>query len=315
MRPETVALLYRNRARWQEQAGDLNGAAASLTAITTLELPAAALAKALAEKGHLYARASKFSEAITAYDASLDQDANAPGRLNILTARAECLLKVKRWPEAAQAFDEVLRSGAPGKANHLAGRALARLRQEPPDRNGALADLTLALALQPGNRAVRTQRGRLALTFGQTQLALADFNEVLAQEQTLPALLGRAQALATLGQHEQAAKDAENALRLPGISAVEKYTAAEVFAIAVGYLDETSRTHAPTTVEEQTRARYQDRAVELLRAALQALPAKERSGFWASYPARDRTLSPVRSSAGFQRLQQEFNQLSNQSKD
>ena len=48
--------------------------------------------------------------------------------------------------------------------------------------------------------------------------------------------------------------------------------------------------------------------MDLLRGALLALPAKERPGFWAAYPARDRTLSPVRPSAGFQRLQQEFNQ-------
>ena len=128
-RPETVAMLYRNRARWQEEAGNLDGALASLTAITNLELPAVALAKALAETGHLYARAGRYTEAITAYDASLEQDADTPGRMNVLTARAECLLKTKRWSEAVRAFDEVLRSGTPGKANHLAGRALARLRR------------------------------------------------------------------------------------------------------------------------------------------------------------------------------------------
>jgi tetratricopeptide (TPR) repeat protein len=215
-------------------------------------------------------------------------------------------LKTKRWSEAALAFDEVLRSGAPGKANHLAGRALARLRQEPADRDGALSDLSLALALQPSNRAVRTQRGRLALSVGQTQIALGDFNEVLNQEPSLRALLGRAQALAALGQHEKAVKDAEDALRQPGVTAVERYTAAEVYATAVGNLDEINHGHTASVEEEQLRARYQERAIQLVRTALQSLPANERSEFWTTYPARDRALGPVRSSFGFQRLQQEF---------
>ncbi len=299
--PDTVALLYRIRARWQEGAGDIKGALADLARIAALDLPQAARTKALAEAGHLCARAGRYAEAVVDYDQVL---AVEPARLDVQTARAECLLKLKRYGEAARAFDELLRSGVTGKPNVLAGRALARMRKEPPDREGALADLTLALALQPGNRAVRTQRGRLALTLGQFHIALADFDEVLAQERTLPALLGRAQALVQLGQHERAAEDVEAALRLPGVASLELYTAAEVFARRAGCLDDLGRPR--TMAEEQTRVRYQDRAVDLLRRALLALPPEERSGFWASYPARDRTLNPVRGSVGYLRLKQEF---------
>jgi hypothetical protein len=47
---------------------------------------------------------------------------------------------------------------------------------------------------------------------------------------------------------------------------------------------------------------YQDRAVALLRDALDALPVGERAAFWSTTVRRDAALNPVRPNDGFRRL-------------
>jgi tetratricopeptide (TPR) repeat protein len=296
---DTLALFYRNRARWQEASQDVAAALASLRSAARLEVPAAEKAKALAETGGVCARDGRFADAVAACDEALRLD---PGRADASRLRAECLLKLGRWAEAARAFDDALRPGGAPQPKLLAGRAVARMRLEPPDHAGAVADLTLALAVEPANAAYRTQRGQLYLALGRYEAALADFDEVPGKDPTV--LLGRARARAGLGQHARAAAEADEAVALTGLSPSQVYAAGAVFALAAGSLDDLNR---PLRREEaDTRTRYQERALDLVRSALLALPPNERAAFWSSHPARDRALAAVRSGSRFRQLQGEF---------
>ena len=298
---DTLARLHRNRARWEETTKDVASALKSLRTAAELEKDNAHKAKTLAEAGHLNARHQRFAEAVAVYDEALRLNHSLT---NVRTARAECLLKLERWEDAVKAYDEVLRTDAGVQPKHLAGRALARMRLEPPDRIGAVADLTHALAFEPANARYRAQRGQLYLALELYPVALADFDEILAKERNVAALLGRGHASVRLGYHKSATADAEEARDMNEVSPLQQYSAGSVFALAAGWLDDLKR---PLTREEAAlRADYQSRALEQVRRSLLALPPEERADFWSSHPARDRALTSVRSAAAFRQMQHEF---------
>ena len=83
----------------------------------------------------------------------------------------------------------------------------------------------------------------------------------------------------------------EAALRLTDVASLELYAAAGVFARAAGCLDDLGRPR--TMAEEQACVPAIGTEPWTFCGAqlLAALPPEERSGFWASYPARDRTLN------------------------
>ena len=298
---DKLALLHRNRARWEEATQDVASALSSLRSAVELERDDTRKAKALAETGHLNVRARQFVQAVAAYDEALRLN---PNQTNVRTLRAECLLKRERWADAAQAFDEILRTGTGTQSKILAGRALARMKLEPPDRIGAVADLTNALAVEPTNAAYRGQRGQLYLALEQYPAALADFDEILANDRNAAALLGRGLARVRLGYYKSAAADADEAREMKAATPLQQYTAGSVFALAAGCLDALNR---PLTREEAAlRSDYQAQALAQVRRALLALPPEERVRFWVSHPARDRALASVRSTAAFRQLQHEF---------
>ena len=58
----------------------------------------------------------------------------------------------------------------------------------------------------------------------------------------------------------------------------------------------------PEGLPPAVRGFFQDRADELVRAALDRTPAEERPGFWRKYVQADPAWSAVRGSLGFARL-------------
>jgi tetratricopeptide (TPR) repeat protein len=304
----TLALLYRIRARWEEEAKRLPEALASLQQAADLFDPmsgAAERAKFLAEIGHVNARNRRFAEAIAAYDEALKLN---DCLIEALKVRAECLLKLERWKEAEEAFDKVIGSTNAPSAKQFAGRALARMkRMDKPDREGAVADLTLALALarEPAKESYWLQRGQLYLALEQYPAALDDFKKALDRKRGAAALLGRATVQARLGRQALAIADVDEALRQKDLTPNQRYAAAAVFALAAGAFDEPPG-RTLTKSESDTRLEYQDRAIEQVRLSLLALPPEQRVEFWKSHPARDRALAPLRSTPGFTKLRREF---------
>jgi len=303
-----LALLYRNRARWQEVVGSgdqrraQESVAAALDSLRRAAEWASDTEKAqvLAESGRIKAHHRRFAEAVADYDQALRLNKN---NADVLKAHAECLLKLARWADALRDYDELLSLGAGVKPEMLARRAMARLKSEPPDKAGALADLTLALAREPGNAAYRAQRGQLYLGLEQYLGAVADFDEVLARERSAHALLGRGLARASLGDHAGAAADAEEASK-KDLTQLQRYSAGAVFSLAVGVLDSLKR---PLTLDEaRARLRYQERALALVKQSLLDLPEEQRASFWKSHPARDRSLAPLRPTPDFRELQQKY---------
>ena len=77
------------------------------------------------------------------------------------------------------------------------------------------------------------------------------------------------------------------------------YNAARTFAlVGAGESEKTNEDRQERAVGVQ----YQDRALQLLREALEALPAEQRRSFWKRNIERDAALNFVRRSAEFQRL-------------
>jgi hypothetical protein len=98
-------------------------------------------------------------------------------------------------------------------------------------------------------------------------------------------LSGRAAALVRLGQHEEAAADAEKALALGAPTELRLYSAARIYARAAAVAGAQSRGRGPESVSVVNR--YQDRGAALLREAIKKLPAVERAAFWRNVVQSD----------------------------
>ena len=77
------------------------------------------------------------------------------------------------------------------------------------------------------------------------------------------------------------------------------YNAARIYAQAVGRFDAKA---TPPDLLPDRRGRYQDRAVQLLRQAIDLTPAAQRGTFWRTTIAPDGALDPIRRSSGFAQL-------------
>jgi tetratricopeptide (TPR) repeat protein len=299
--PETLSLLYRTRAHWQIERKDPAAALRDLDRAAAVEPDKATRARLLRDKAQLLAREGHFKEAVAAFEATLQL---TPRDGDVLLARAECLLNLGRFEDAEEGFTRAIAASPRPAAKALANRAVARLRRQKPDARGALVDLTLALELEPEKVAWRLQRGQAALLAEDFATAVGDFSVVLSKNaDNSAARFMRSQALLKLGKFDDAARDAEGALRAGGLKPSQKYSAATVLARAAGQLDRAADRNRRAADQ---RARYQSQAIEALTQLLTALPREERATFWRDFPARDAALSSVRTSDDFRRLEREF---------
>jgi tetratricopeptide (TPR) repeat protein len=292
-----LLLLHRQRlALYREQ----KSTAAALAELSTiLSLPGLAdreRAETQRERGQLLYQANKLDDALAAYEAVL---VLSPDDTDALRWRAEVLLGQKRHAEAAAAFDRYLGAGGQRTARIYRSRALARLQLKQHD--AAVADFTLALALEPGDLGLRLQRGRAYLTSESWQAAAADFEEVVKGDPgSAEGYHGRGLARLRLGRARDTAADADQLARLAGRDAGLVFASACLLAQAAG------QTTGLRALPAGERLRLQERAVVLLRRALELLPPGERAAFWDRKVHEEPALRPVRAHPAFTQLQRHY---------
>ena len=288
------APLYRARAAVQQERDDpapehRTAALRDLEAAIRFEQPGnSLLAHDHIRRGELLRRDRRFEEALAACDAALKV---APDLDNAHRLRAMVLLDLDRFDEVIRSCDGALAGGKPWSDIHeIRGQARAR-RGEYSD---AIDDYSRALALHPGQPRVLTARGLAYVVSDAPRLALHDFDEALRHDTSNgEAHSGRGLALALLGDHRGAIAEAEESLRHDHDppSARRAYNAARIYAqaaVAAAADPESQGRLAVTLVE-----RYQDRAVALVKLALERTPAERRAAFWQGQVAADPALRPL----------------------
>jgi tetratricopeptide (TPR) repeat protein len=217
-----------------------------------------------------------------------------PGELAALRGRAESLFRLRRYPDAVAALDDLLRRGGDAPAARYQARAVAKVKLG--DNRAALDDLTLALERTPGDAGLLTQRGQTHLACQSWDLALRDFEAALKRRpESAAALQGRGLARARLGRAREAAADAERVLRRAGDDAAQVYGGACVYAQA-----------AARAEADADRAGYAARAEDCLERAVRLLPEDRRGRFWRGTARRDGALAPLRRGPAFDRLDREY---------
>jgi tetratricopeptide (TPR) repeat protein len=291
MRPNEPALYY-TRARLQVERGDRAAARRDFEQTITTEGPGSASDRSQAarvELAHLEYKDGQYEAALATCDAALKlRPRYAPAHRE----RGETLLALSRYREAGQALDACLEVESPRTPEVLLARGLVHLRLGEPER-----------AVESFNRAIELRRDADGLAYrGWAYLeqqaarpALADFDAALKlQADNLDALSGRGLARALLGQTTAAIDDAEKALHKGPATARVYFRCAAVYARCLR-----SAAHGQAY-------RYQERALDLLRNALEMLPPAERPTHWRRDCQNNPDLASLRRSSGWLELARQY---------
>ncbi|MFI5460855.1 MAG: protein kinase [Isosphaerales bacterium] len=295
LRPD-LALLYRERAavdlrRKEQTSSQRERALRDLETAIRLDPPGSPFIPIdQTHRAQLLHREGREDEALTACEAALKGDANF---LETHRVRIDVLRKLKRHREAIRSCDVFLARGKPS-AELYEYRALAK--EALQDHEGAIEDDTLAIAMRPGSAALLARRGKLFLMTDAPRSALRDFEESIKLDPSSPssadAYLGSGLARASLGLHREAVADASRAVKLGEPTDKTLYNAARIYAkAAIAATAEVKKT-GPDGVGLVSR--YQDQAVELLRQAVQRLPAARRAAFVRDVVQTDPALATLR---------------------
>jgi tetratricopeptide (TPR) repeat protein/tRNA A-37 threonylcarbamoyl transferase component Bud32 len=284
--------LYRRRAAVQRGRQDASPAhrAAAMSdledAIRHEEPGSPELARDHTGRGELLRGSGRLEEALAACDAAL---AIVPGDDQAHRLRALVLLDLKRYDEVIRACDAALAHRKRWADIHEV-RGLARAGRG--DFAGAIDDYSHALMLRPGRPGVLTLRGLAYVVSDSPRLALRDFDEVLRRDgSNAEAHGGRGLALARLGDHQGAAAAAEESLHHDPTSPRRALNAARIYAQAVLVVAEDVSRNGPVAVS--LVGRYQDRAVALVKRALERTPADRRAALGQGEVSADPALRPI----------------------
>jgi tetratricopeptide (TPR) repeat protein/predicted Ser/Thr protein kinase len=298
--PETLALLYHNRARVNVERKDTDTALQDLkNALAHEPAGSPVRARTHVERGRLLHAARRDAEALAEFEAALKVQ---PDVAETYRWRAETLLTLKRYEDAVKAFNRYEEAGGPPVAQVYRERGLtwALLRKS----GRAIDDFTRALELEPDDAATYAYRGQEFLAANFPRLALNDFNDVVRlKPEDLDGYTGRGTARARLGQHALAAADANELVRRRPNDAPTLCNASRILAQAVRHLDGDP---APDPPALAAKVRYQDRALDLLRKALDQLPGDEQPGFWQRNIRPDAAFDGLRRARGFVVLDRSF---------
>ena len=235
----------------------------------------------------LFQEAGGYDDALEACDAALGI---VPRYALAHQMRIQVLLVLKRYDDLIHSCDVALGAVKPSaQIYELRGMA----KDDIEDFPGAIADYTLSLSLQAENPRLLRRRGWSYLADDANRPAAHDFDEAIRlAPRSADAFSGRGLARARLGQHRDAVSDAALALRLDETNWRIAYNAARIYAQSAVAADAESRKSGPAAVRLVTR--YMDRAVDLVRLALERAPALQRSVLLRETIPADPALQPIR---------------------
>jgi tetratricopeptide (TPR) repeat protein/predicted Ser/Thr protein kinase len=225
--------------------------------------------------------------------------------------RAEPLLALKRYEDVGRSLDRFITASPAVPADVGQARMLAEAHRvrglmhvEARDFRAALDSYARSLQVRRDADTL-TLRGWAYLTEQAPHLARADFEEALTlRPGDADAGMGRAGALARLGELRAAVAGAEEALRAgppAGPRAARQcFNAARVYGQALARWP--GRDADKEAADGHTPERCQARGLELIRQALAHAPAGERAVFWEKYVMGDPDLAPLRRGAAYAQL-------------
>jgi Tfp pilus assembly protein PilF len=284
-RPEDGSL-YHRRARLHLQRGDKAAARRDLeAAIERLspETQPQLLAAALVELGELKKDSGEARSALEDFATALKIQQNFP---TAHRQRAEALLKLGDYRNAAAALDVFLKTGKASSKHYLArGLIHSQLREHTE----AVECYTAAVLLDKKNAEALTQRGWAYLQLTAPKAALADFERSLKlRPEHASTLSGRGQARVMLGSVAEAVRDGEKALALDS-DGLQQLMVACIYARAAGLLAFETRSGRP-----RAGVSYEERAADLVCQAVLRNKEKERSAFWHKHVEPEPALAAVR---------------------
>jgi serine/threonine protein kinase/tetratricopeptide (TPR) repeat protein len=288
-----LAALYRGRAAVLEERDDQtpeHRAAALRDLDEAIRLPesnASVKAGDHAARATVLRRERRFDDALAACDDALKivPDFDVAHRLRVMT-----LLDLNRADEVIRSCDGALARGKPWPDIYEI-RGLARASRG--NYAGAIDDYSHALLLRPGQARVISSRGLAYLVSDAPRLALRDFDDALRiDSSSAEAHSGRGLALVLLGDDQAAIAAAEESLRLDPPTARRAYNAARVYAQAAA--SAADRVGAKGRLALALVDRYQDRAVSLVKLALERTPLERHAAFWQTQVAADPALRTIR---------------------
>jgi tetratricopeptide (TPR) repeat protein len=281
------------------------------------EVEAAVKASACVELAHLQHLAGEQQAAL---DSCAEAEKFVPDYLPAYRQRAEALLALNRHADAGKALDRYLllaKKTEPDLDKVYLARGLIHARLGQPDRAVEAYSRALALRLDADTLSYR---GWAYLQLDAARPALSDFDLALQLlDASRPGLMnfeelrkgalvrgdvlgGRGQARVRLGQVQQAVADTEQALKQDRPGRRLLFSAACIYARAVGQVEASGgRLVTPATVSQ-----YRARALKLLQDALDDVPAAERKAYWRDNVRREPALDPLRSSAAFAALARDY---------
>jgi tetratricopeptide (TPR) repeat protein len=291
LRPN-LASLYRDRAQVhlaRDRPSPAHRAAAlsDLAQAIQLEPPGnPVLARDHTKRARVLIALHREIEALAACDAALKI---VPNDETALRLRIDLLLAAKRYSEVVRLCEALMAGGkVPARVAELRGLAKAGLK----DYVGAIEDATLALSVSPEQAHLLAWRGWLYILADAPRLALRDFEAAIWLDSSRgEAYMGRGAARARLGRHAEAVADAETGLNLGPCGPRLSYNAARIYAIAAAVAGNEARKHGQDAA--LLAARYQERALALLRQALKSTPAEKRASFWRDSVEADPVLRPL----------------------
>lgn len=217
------------------------------------------------QEGRAYARAHRFQEALSAYEAALALD---PTLGSAHFGRGEALRLLNRPEEALLAFERAIQRSPQDAAPYRhTGYVLNTLKRY----NEALAVLEHALRLEPTHAGTSLGMGEALMGVQRPAEALAAYDRALALDPRLvEAFIGKGAALCTLGQYPQALAAYDQALAMdPGnTSAAAGKQEVQQFLAQPGRRTSSSGLPAPASAVQSAppQAALSGRAIEALEA-------------------------------------------------
>lgn len=159
-------------------------------------------------RGTVHSQMRQFEEALSDFDWALKLN---PDIINAYFYRGMVLAQLGREEEALKSLTEAITREATPERLFIRGEIFARMKR----RDDAIADLDLALSMDPSNPYFYQSRGQTLVAMNRYQEALRDFNSALQIQPDLPkALMSRGELFAVLKHPETAIHDFSKVIAL-----------------------------------------------------------------------------------------------------